>query len=87
MPRAETLPDTNIDDIPLDQIDVSDPSLYQTDSFYSYLKRLRREDPVHYCADSLYGPYWSVTRYDDIMKVELGHTTYSSAAHLDGIAL
>ena len=87
MSRAETLPDTNIDDIPLDQIDVSDPGLYQTDSFYPYFKRLRREDPVHYCADSPYGPYWSVTRYDDIMKVELDHATYSSAAHLGGIAL
>ena len=85
--RAETLPDTNIDDIPLDQIDVSDPGLYQTDSFYPYFKRLRREDPVHYCADSPYGPYWSITRYDDIMKVELDHATYSSAAHLGGITL
>ncbi len=87
MSQAEILPDTNIDDIPLDQIDVSDPGLYQTDSFYPYFKRLRREDPVHYCADSPYGPYWSVTRYDDIMKVELDHATYSSAAHLGGIAL
>ena len=86
MSQAEILPDTNIDDIPLDQIDVSDPGLYQTDSFYPYFKRLRREDPVHYCADSPYGPYWSVTRYDDIMKVELDHATYSSAAHLGGIA-
>ena len=76
MSQAEILPDTNIDDIPLDQIDVSDPGLYQTDSFYPYFKRLRREDPVHYCADSPYGPYWSITRYDDIMKVELDHATY-----------
>ena len=42
---------------------------------------------MHYCADSPYGPFWSVTRYDDIMKVELDHATYSSAAHLGGIAL
>ena len=33
---------------------------------------------MHYCADSRYGPYWSVTRYDDIMTVELDHATYSS---------
>ena len=25
-----------------------------------------------------YGPYWSVTRYNDIMTVELDHATYSS---------
>jgi cytochrome P450 len=39
---------------------------------------LRREAPVHYCAESPYGPYWSVTRYNDIMTVELDHATYSS---------
>jgi cytochrome P450 len=71
----------------LDEIDVSDPALYQNDSWYSYFERLRREDPVHYCADSPYGPYWSVTRYDDIMQVELDHKTYSSAAHLGGITI
>jgi cytochrome P450 len=40
--------------------------------------RLRREAPVHYCAESRYGPYWSVTRYNDIMTVELDHSSYSS---------
>jgi cytochrome P450 len=33
---------------------------------------------VHYCAESRYGPYWSVTRYNDIMTVELDHASYSS---------
>ena len=33
---------------------------------------------MHYCAASPYGPYWSVTRYNDIMTVELDHATYSS---------
>jgi cytochrome P450 len=27
---------------------------------------------------SPYGPYWPVTRYNDIMTVELDHATYSS---------
>ncbi len=77
----------HVNDLPLDQIDVSDPGLYQNDEFYDYFARLRREEPVHYCADSPYGAYWSITRYDDIMKVELDHATYSSAAHLGGITL
>ena len=71
----------------LDAIDVSDPALYQQDCFYDLFARLRRDDPVHYCADSPYGPYWSVTRYDDIMKVELDHDHYSSDASLGGIQL
>ena len=48
---------------PLDSIDVSVPELYQDDVYQPYFERLRREDPVHYCADSKFGPYWSVTRY------------------------
>jgi cytochrome P450 len=63
---------------PLASIDVSDPSLYEQDTWRPLFARLRREAPVHYCAGSPYGPYWSVTRYDDIMTVELDHATYSS---------
>ena len=62
----------------LDSIDVSDPGLYQQDTWRPLFARLRREAPVHYCAESRYGPYWSVTRYRDIMAVELDHATYSS---------
>ena len=29
--------------------------------------RLRDEAPVHYCPQSQYGPYWSITRFDDIL--------------------
>ncbi len=63
---------------PLASIDVSDPALYQNDEWQPLFARLRREDPVHYCPESAYGPYWSVTRYSDIMAVELDHATYSS---------
>ena len=38
--------------VPLDQIDVSDPELFETDTLWGYFERLRNEDPVHYCADS-----------------------------------
>jgi cytochrome P450 len=62
----------------LASIDVSDPALYQNDTWHPLFARLRREDPVHYCPESAYGPYWSVTRYNDIMAVELDHSSYSS---------
>ncbi len=77
----------DVHDLPLDEIDVSDPALFQQDIWYDLFARLRREAPVHYCADSPYGPYWSVTKYDDIMTVELDHATYSSDASLGGIQL
>ena len=69
---------TLAENVALDAIDVSDPALYQDDTWQPLFKRLRAEDPVHYCADSAYGPYWSVTRYNDIMTVELDHSAFSS---------
>ena len=62
--------------VPLDAIDVSDPKLYQDDVWQPYFARLRREDPVHYTAQSMYGPYWSVTKYRDIMQVETSQQLY-----------
>jgi len=73
--------------IPLDQIDVSNPELWRTDSHWPYFERLRREDPVHYCKDSLFGAYWSITRYNDIMAVDTNHQVFSSEAALGGIAI
>src|SRR6202163_4266040 len=66
-------------------IDVSDPHLYQQDSWRPLFAKLRRDDPVHYCEASQFGPYWSVTRYDDIFAVELDHENYSSSSELGGI--
>jgi len=75
------------DEAPLAALDVSDPALYQRDTWYEPFRRLRREDPVHYCPDSRYGPYWAVTRYDDIMAVELDHATYASGSEHGGIQI
>jgi cytochrome P450 len=73
--------------LPLDRIDVSNPKLYQDDVWQPYFERLRRDDPVHWCQDGMYGSYWSVTRYKDIMSVEVDHRTYSSEAPLGGITI
>jgi cytochrome P450 len=69
----------------LASIDVSNPKLYQDDTWRPLFAQLRRDDPVHYCEASAYGPYWSVTRYDDIFAVELDHENYSSSSELGGI--
>jgi cytochrome P450 len=66
--------------LPLDAIDVSDPKIYQDDVWQPYFERLRREAPVHYCRESRYGPYWSLSKYNDIMQVEINHQVYSSDA-------
>jgi cytochrome P450 len=84
---ATRVESTNLDafSMPLDAIDVSDPQLYQDDTWYPYFDRLRREDPVHFCPESRYGPYWAVSKYHDIMQVEVNHQTYSS--ELGGIQI
>ncbi|MGK2870844.1 MAG: cytochrome P450 [Alphaproteobacteria bacterium] len=64
--------------MPLEKIDVSQGHLYQNDVHWPYFERLRAEAPVHYCADSEFGPYWSVTRYNDIVTVDTNHEIYSS---------
>ena len=63
---------------PIKGFDVSDPALYEHDAWHPYFARLRREAPVHRCPESRFGPYWSVSRYADIMRVEVDHATFSS---------
>ena len=48
-------------EVSLDQIDFSDPRLFQEDIWYDYFARLRDEDPVHYQAESPFGPFWSIS--------------------------
>lgn len=62
----------------LDAIDVSDPRIFEEDCWQGYFARLRTEDPVHYHAESPFGPYWSVTCLDDIKTVDTTHQVYSS---------
>lgn len=73
--------------IALEDIDVSDPELWRTDSHWPYFERLRAEDPVHYCRESQFGPYWSVTKFDDIMAVDTNHAVFSSEIGLGGITI
>ena len=72
---------------PLARFHVGDPDLFLTDSHWPWFERLRAEEPVHYCPDSEFGPYWSVTRFDDIMAVDTNHAVFSSDAALGGITI
>ena len=65
-------------DTPLDEIDVSRPELYALDQWQPVFEKLRREDPVHYCKDSVYGSFWSLTTYKPIVHVEALPDIFSS---------
>ena len=73
--------------LPLSEFDPGDPELFRSDTHWPYFDRLRKEDPVHYCRQSMFGPYWSVTRYNDIMDIETNHAVFSSASALGGITI
>lgn len=74
--HPEEIPDPY--SIPLKEINVSQARLFQTNTHWAYFKRLREEDPVHYCEHSDFGPYWSITKFNDIMYVDKNHEIYSS---------
>jgi len=65
--------------LPLDKLDPSLATLFQQNKHGEYFARLRKEDPVHFCADSQFGPYWSITKYNDIVAVDSNHGAFSSA--------
>jgi cytochrome P450 len=70
------LPDVNT--LALEDIDTSNPFLYRQDQWRAYFKRLRDEAPVHYQKKSAFGPFWSITRYEDILFVDKSHQLFSS---------
>ena len=75
-PRAHTKNDAG--NLALAKIDVSQAELYEHGAHWSLFERLRRVDPVHFCAESEFGPFWSITKFDDIVKVETNHAAFSS---------
>ena len=62
----------------LRDIDVSRPEIMQQDAQWDYFARLRDEAPVHYCENGMFGPYWSVTKFNDIMAMDKNHHDFSS---------
>ncbi|HEY1753633.1 MAG TPA: cytochrome P450 [Caulobacteraceae bacterium] len=70
--------------IPLAELNPARTDRFQADTIWPVFERLRREAPVHFTPDSEFGPYWSISRWDDIMAVDTNHEAFSSA---DGIGL
>ena len=64
---------------PLDQLNPAQPTLFQADAHWAMFERLRAEDPVHYTQEHEFGPYWSITKYNDIMTIDTNHEAFSSA--------
>ena len=61
MSEAPTLNMADFDpqELAIEDIDVSQRSIWIEDKKMAFFDRLRDEAPVHYCKDSEFGPYWS----------------------------
>ena len=73
--------------IPLEQLDPSRVEFFRHGRHLACFERLRREDPVHFVQSEQFGPYWSITKYNDIMDVETNHQVFSSDSKLGGITI
>ncbi|UZK67648.1 cytochrome P450 [Sphingomonas sp. M1-B02] len=74
-----TLATENAPEHAVDPLDVSRPELYRDDTWHEPFRKLRAEAPVHFCENSDFGPYWSVSTYKALAQVESLPDIYSSA--------
>lgn len=65
---------------PANPLDVSWGELYRHDTWQAPFARLRAEAPVHYCEESDFGPYWSISTYKPIVEIESLPDVFSSEA-------
>ncbi|HVM98726.1 MAG TPA: cytochrome P450 [Caulobacteraceae bacterium] len=63
---------------PLAELNPGNADRFEAGTHWPVFKRLRAEDPVHFTPDSEFGPYWSITKWDDIMAVDTNHEVFSS---------
>jgi cytochrome P450 len=64
--------------VALDSIDMSNPHLFEQNLMGAYFERLRKERPVHFFEGSDCGPFWSVTKFDDIIQIDKNHKAFSA---------
>ncbi len=64
--------------LPLSELNPARAILFKENVHEEYFRRLRKEDPVHYTAESEFGSYWSITKYNDIVAVDSNHKVFSS---------
>ncbi|MFN4024772.1 MAG: cytochrome P450, partial [Hyphomonas sp.] len=74
-------------EIDLATLDLLDGELWRRQGYWDRFERMRNEDPLHFCPDSHAGPFWSVTRYEDVMAIDTDHKRFSSSWEHGGITL
>ncbi|WP_404337073.1 cytochrome P450 [Sphingomonas sp. MMS12-HWE2-04] len=80
MATLASTPESRAADLRADPLDVSRPELYRDDLWHAPFRTLRETAPVHYHADTAFGPFWSVSTYKPIVQIESLPDLYSSQA-------
>ena len=73
--------------LPLADLNPAQPALFEHDAMWPVFERLRKEDPVHFTGESEYGPYWSITKFNDIVAIDTNHQVFSSDYLRGGITI
>ena len=68
--------------MPIADIDISRSDYFQSGEHHAIFRRLRAEAPVHYSKTGPSGPFWSVTRHQDIVAVDTNHHDFSSKRNI-----
>ena len=74
--------------LPLEVLDIGNPHLWtEYTHVLPYLAEMRRAGPVHWCPESMYGPYWNIVSHHHIMEVEGRPDIFSSSWERGGITI
>ena len=84
LPLKQAEAQERIMSMPLASLDPSDPALYASNTARFVFDRLRDESPIHQTEGGVAGRFWSVTRFEDIVKVDTNHGVFSSDWKLGG---
>ena len=65
---------------PLDTIDPAELGAFEREEMFFKFERLRAEQPVHYTPAGVsdYGDYWSITKWDDIVRIDTDPVAFSN---------
>jgi len=70
--------DNDIFEGPLDEIDLTNASVWEQAAPHHWLNRLRRDKPVYWHDESDGPGFWAVTRHDDVRRVSTSPDLFSS---------
>ena len=68
-----------VNSLPLEALNPASPTSFQANTMWATFERLRREAPVHYAREhNIFGPYWSVSKFQTIKQIDTDHVNFSS---------